>query len=100
MPIVHILFLKFKRTQYPETVQKLSKQIVDLKDTCVHLQTHKPYITTGKGGVNNIPKAHAFKDEADRAYFLDKDLSHQDFIAAISKESDDYLVLDSTPGFF
>lgn len=41
-----------------------------------------------------------FKEEEDRQYFLDKDPSHQDFIAAISKESDDYLVLDFTPSVF
>ncbi len=33
--------------------------MVDLKDTCVHPQTHKPYIISGKGGVNNSPEGHA-----------------------------------------
>lgn len=41
-----------------------------------------------------------FKDEEDRQYFLDKDPSHQAFVEAISKESDDYLVLDFTPDLF
>ncbi|KFY59675.1 hypothetical protein V496_05580 [Pseudogymnoascus sp. VKM F-4515 (FW-2607)] len=110
MPVIHILLLKFKPTTNPEAVQRLSEQVVALKDTCVHPETNKPYIILGKGGINNSPEKHSaglthgyileFKDDEDRDYFLDKDPSHKAFVDAISQESDDYLVLDFTPGVY
>jgi hypothetical protein len=110
MPITHVLLASFKADAKPEAVDKVCKQFVALKETCLHPDTKKPYILSARGGKNNSPEDNhkgmthgfvmEFKDETDRDYFLNTDPSHKAFVEAIIPQNSDFLVLDFTEGAF
>lgn len=110
MGIVHIVMFAFKPLAPPEDIQKVCDAMLALKDNCVHPETKKPYVKTGKGGKDNSPEGRQngishvfvseFENEKDREYYLNQDPAHLAFVKSLDGVVAKAQVVDFTPGVF
>ncbi|KAE8163268.1 stress responsive A/B barrel domain-containing protein [Aspergillus tamarii] len=108
MSITHIVLFQFKEDAASESVQKACKQMLSLKDRCLHPSTGNPYIRSASGGKDNSPEGaqggitHAFIVEfattAERDYYVASDPMHQGFVRSLDGLIEKTLVVDFTPG--
>ncbi|KAL3459054.1 hypothetical protein BJX64DRAFT_291597 [Aspergillus heterothallicus] len=56
MSITHIVLFQFKQDATIEAVKNACKQMLSLKDRCIHPSTGKPYIQAAIGGRDNSPE--------------------------------------------
>lgn len=81
--------------------------MLDLRSKCVSPATNEPYILNSSGGRNNSPEglsegfSHAFvtifASEEDRAYYLEKDPVHLQFVKDATEVVEKILVVDYEP---
>ncbi|KAL5045804.1 hypothetical protein BDW71DRAFT_183423 [Aspergillus fruticulosus] len=110
MPITHIVMFQLKRGLSAETVNDLCTRMLSLKDKCIHPTSQKPYILSSSGGADNSPEGmqggitHAFvvefANEEDRAYYLEKDPAHLEFVGSLKDVVEKAQVVDFTSGVF
>ncbi|KAK6839162.1 hypothetical protein PG990_010788 [Apiospora arundinis] len=110
MTVVHIVQFRFKDGTSPEAVSEACAHMCSLKETCVHPQSNKPYITSLTGGKDNSPEglqegiqyafvAH-FATIEDRDYYVKTDPVHQNFIKTNGPLIEKAIVVDYTMGEF
>ncbi|EAA65797.1 hypothetical protein AN1204.2 [Aspergillus nidulans FGSC A4] len=107
MPITHIVMFQVKQGLSAETVNDLCLRMLSLKDKCIHPVSQKPYIISSSGGIDNSPEGmqkngitHAFvvefANEEDRAYYLEKDPAHLEFVGSLKDVIEKAQVVDFT----
>ncbi|KAK5330899.1 hypothetical protein LTR70_000221 [Exophiala xenobiotica] len=84
--------------------------MLDLRTSCVHPDTNKPYIVSSSGGVDNSPEGaqggltHGFVVEfaskGDRDYYVGEDPSHKKFQEKNRPRFDDVRVIDYEKGVY
>ncbi|KAK5010361.1 hypothetical protein LTR60_004983 [Cryomyces antarcticus] len=110
MPIVHIVLFEFKPTTTYEQVKGVCRNMLALKDKCMHPTTNKPYVKSYGGGRDTSPEGHQggfshgfvseFESEEDRKYYLEEDPAHLKFVASLKDIIQNVRVLDFVPGEF
>ncbi|KAI1392420.1 uncharacterized protein F4822DRAFT_425630 [Hypoxylon trugodes] len=110
MTVKHLVLFQFKADVSAEAVKESSLRFFDLKDSCVHPTSQKPYIKTLSGGKDNSKEglqggiSHAFVLEfeslKDRDYYVDTDPSHQKYKAFIGRHVEKIIVVDYVEGQF
>ncbi|OJJ59623.1 hypothetical protein ASPSYDRAFT_175609 [Aspergillus sydowii CBS 593.65] len=108
MSVTHIVLFQFKQNATYEAVQNACKQMLGLKEKCLHPSTGKPYIQSASGGKDNSPEeaqggiTHAFvigfETVADRDYYVASDPVHNEFARSLSGLVERAQVVDFTPG--
>ncbi|KAL4908692.1 hypothetical protein BDW74DRAFT_166282 [Aspergillus multicolor] len=108
MSVTHIVVFHFKESTSAEKVQEVCRDVVALKEKCLHPRTGKPYIISFEGGKDHSPEnaqhgmthgyvAH-FESREDRDYYVSEDPVHLDLGPKIAPFVEKFLCLDFTPG--
>ncbi|KAK7906487.1 hypothetical protein PG985_016224 [Apiospora marii] len=110
MTVVHIVQFRFKDGTSAEAVSQACAHMLSLKETCLHAQSNKPYITALTGGKDNSPEGLQngiqyafvvhFATTEDRDYYVKTDPVHQEFIKANGPLIEKAIVVDYTMGEF
>ncbi|KAL4756132.1 uncharacterized protein BDW70DRAFT_154432 [Aspergillus foveolatus] len=81
-------------------VEAACKQMLSLKDRCLHLSTGKPYIQSALGGKDNSPETFIveFAVDTDRGFYIAQDSVHQEFVRSLDGLVETAQVVDFTPG--
>ncbi|OJJ01913.1 hypothetical protein ASPVEDRAFT_83435 [Aspergillus versicolor CBS 583.65] len=108
MTITHIVLFEFKQGAPVGAIQEACKNMLSLRDRCLHPSTGKPYIQSASGGKDNSPEGtqggitHAFVVEfatsADRDFYVAHDSIHQEFVKGLDGLLERAQVIDFTPG--
>ncbi|MCJ1466406.1 hypothetical protein MMC07_005025 [Pseudocyphellaria aurata] len=108
--VYHLVLCSWQPNLTPEKIIENSKYFLSLKEKCLHPDTHKPYIRSLTGGIDNsIENAqqgttHGFIVEfdsvADRDYYRDKDPAFQKFASDIGADFNIVIVLDYSKNEF
>ncbi|EUC39037.1 hypothetical protein COCVIDRAFT_35306 [Bipolaris victoriae FI3] len=108
MTIIHVVLFEWKPTASSDQISEACKQMLALKDKCIHPTSQKPYIKSFSGGKNNSPEGHSgnfthgfvveFESEEDRDYYVYKDPAHQDFVKLAGEVANGVKVFDYEPG--
>ncbi|KAL3482645.1 stress responsive A/B barrel domain-containing protein [Aspergillus germanicus] len=108
MSITHIVLFQFKQGAAAGAIQDACKNLLSLKDRCIHPATGRPYIQSASGGRDNSPEGaqccitHAFVVEfatgADRDFYVAQDPVHQEFVKTLDGLVERVQVVDFTPG--
>ncbi|KAJ7874821.1 hypothetical protein B0H14DRAFT_92865 [Mycena olivaceomarginata] len=108
MSLIHLVLFRFKAG--PEVVQDVCKRMLDLKESCIHPQSGKPYIKSLTGGKDNSIEGKQdgieyafvveFESTADRTYYVKTDPIHQAFKKIAENVVEKVIVVDYTVGQF
>ncbi|EGX96688.1 stress responsive A/B barrel domain protein [Cordyceps militaris CM01] len=109
-PITHIVMFEFKSDVTKAQRDELSKEMLALKDNCIHAATQKPYIVHSHGGTDNSIEgfqhgiSHVFVVEfasvEDRTYYVKEDPVHSRYVQKLLPFLVKPTVVDFTPGEF
>lgn len=110
MPIVHIVLFEFKPSTESEVIHEVCRQMLALKENCIHPTSKRPYILDSSGGRDNSPEGHQgafshafvsrFANEEDRRYYLEEDPAHLEFVKSLENIIQNVRVVDYAPGVF
>ncbi|KAJ9132559.1 hypothetical protein NKR19_g9264 [Coniochaeta hoffmannii] len=110
MAIIHVVMFAFKALATEAEVQDVCDRMLALKNNCVHPDTKKTYIKSAVGGRENSKEGlqngityvfvSEFENEEDRAYYINKDPAHQEFVKSLASVVDKVQAVDFTPGVF
>ncbi|KAF2096717.1 hypothetical protein NA57DRAFT_78313 [Rhizodiscina lignyota] len=110
MPIVHIVLFEFKPTTHHTEIQDACARMLALKDKCLHPTSKALYVKSMVGGRDNSPEGHQggfthgfvaqFENEEDRAYYLNEDPAHLEFVKSLGPIILNVRVVDFEPGVF
>ncbi|RYP78388.1 hypothetical protein DL771_000573 [Monosporascus sp. 5C6A] len=108
MTIYHIVLFKFKEDLSKEEIRAASEGMANLHTKCLHPQTKQPYIRNRIGGINNSPEGRdggmthgyicEFDNEEDRAYYLEEDPAHKEWVQHVKPYIAGAQVIDFVPG--
>ncbi|RDW57169.1 hypothetical protein BP6252_13817 [Coleophoma cylindrospora] len=90
-PILHIALYTFKSSLTATEIKESTKNMLLLKERCIHPETGKPYILSMVAGPNLVPDSpyaggytHAlmmmFGSKADWLYYTKEDPAHTEFM--------------------
>ncbi|KAA8645770.1 hypothetical protein EYZ11_005158 [Aspergillus tanneri] len=109
-PITHIVLFRFKPDTSRDDINDACDRMLNLKNTCLHPVSNKPYIRSSSGGVDNSKEGiqhgmtHAFVVEfdsvEDRDYYVEKDSTHHAFIKSLDGVIEKAQAVDFTAGVF
>ncbi|KAF4861783.1 hypothetical protein CGCSCA1_v014844 [Colletotrichum siamense] len=110
MSVTHIVMFQFGRNASNSDIQSACRNMLALKEQCLHPVTRQPYIKSVSGGEDNSPEGnqggitHAFVVEfasvEDRDYYVKTDATHQRFVASLAGLVAKSQVIDYTPNVF
>ncbi|KAI1654465.1 stress responsive A/B barrel domain protein [Daldinia decipiens] len=110
MTIFHVVLFKFKDLVSPEEAKAACARMLALGPNCIHPTTQKPYVKVHGGGKDNslegkqLGMTHVFvfefESDEDRAYYLQKDPAHMEFVSSVINLLDKLQAVDFTPGEF
>jgi hypothetical protein len=111
MPIVHIVLFEFKPSTGSKLIHDVCRQMLALKQNCIHPTTKQPYILDCTGGRDNSPEGHQvgafshafvshFANMEDRRYYLEEDPAHLEFVKSLENIIQNVRVVDYDPGVF
>lgn len=110
MTIVHVVLFRLKASLSEQEKKEFCDDMLSLRTSCVHPETHKPYIVASSGGIDNSPEGaqkgltHGFVVEfaskEDRDYYVSKDPSHKAFVDKNRHRFDDVTVVDYEKGVY
>ncbi|ODQ50635.1 hypothetical protein SAICODRAFT_67460 [Saitoella complicata NRRL Y-17804] len=113
MTITHIVLFQFSSEALKDTanIQRICTAFQALKQNCLHPQTHKPYILSLTGGLNNSPEVHhsgglthgwvvKFENQEDRDWYVERDPAHTEFKGMLEGVVEGVRVFDYEGGVF
>ncbi|PMD23872.1 dabb-domain-containing protein [Hyaloscypha hepaticicola] len=110
MPLVHIVLFEFKPSVERAVIQDVCKNVLALKQNCVHPSSKQPYILDITGGRDNSPEGHQgafshgfvshFANEEDRRYYLEEDPAHKAFVKTLDGIIQNIRIVDYESGVF
>ncbi|KAF3007883.1 hypothetical protein E8E13_010964 [Curvularia kusanoi] len=106
----HIVLFQFKETATSFAIKEITSRFFGLKKSCVHPDTHRPYILSITGGIdtsieglqNDISHAFIlkFSSSEERDYYVKSDPAHQAFKEAAATVVEKTIVVDFQEGVF
>ncbi|KAM4057873.1 stress responsive a/B barrel domain-containing protein [Hirsutella rhossiliensis] len=109
-PIVHVVFFQFRPELTVTERQELCDQMLELKNSCLHPRSEKPYIQSSVGGLDKSIEGaqggitHAFvvqfASQEDRDYYVQEDPAHQAFVEVMVPKLVKAQIIDFSPGDF
>ncbi|KJZ76796.1 hypothetical protein HIM_03673 [Hirsutella minnesotensis 3608] len=109
-PIVHVVFFQFKPDLAPTERQELCDRMLELKNSCLHPRSEKPYIRSSVGGLDRSIEGvqggitHAFvvefASQEDRDYYVHEDPAHRAFVELMLPKLVKAQIIDFSPGVF
>jgi hypothetical protein len=109
--ILHIVHFRYYAHIPPSKRAQISKQFTHLQHTCIHPQTHKPYIRSFTGGtdvsIENLQRGYhvafllEFACREDRDYYVKEDAAHRSFgVEMLTGVVEEVMVVDFRRGEF
>ncbi|BFZ64524.1 hypothetical protein YB2330_005670 [Saitoella coloradoensis] len=113
MTITHIVLFQFTSEALKDTanIQRICTAFLALHNSCLHPETHKPYILSLTGGLNNSPEVHhsgglthgwvvEFANKEDRDWYVESDPAHAEFKGMLEGVVEGVRVFDYEGGVF
>ncbi|RDW65654.1 uncharacterized protein DSM5745_09393 [Aspergillus mulundensis] len=110
MSVTHMVVFHFKESTSDAKIEEsaqICREIIALKENCIHPKTQKPYIKSFEGGKDHSPEnaqhgmTHGyvaqFESREDRDYYVSEDPVHLELGPRIAPFVEKFLCLDFTP---